>query len=190
MGAAPHIFSLSPEERRKVYDEAEERVWAEVRRLGEEHRTAKAATPDPHSNHYLTWKGQRKFCVLVVRHRPGPKSFAVTRDGSGYPNIFLPFSRTDELPESDGDFLLAVFALPFVEWMETKDGGKDYTAAQRYRELFGVTLPLSADRAWTDEQIATWKRLDKLRDSINWRIRTARTSPRKTYSKLPFGYTA
>lgn len=153
-------------------------------------REAKAEPRDPRADNYLTWKSERKFCVLVVRHRPRPKSFAVTRDGSGHPNIFLPFSRTDELTESDADFLLAVFALPFVEWMETKDGGKDYVAAQRYRELFGVTLPLSAARPWTAEQIATWERLDKLRSSINWRIQAARTTPRKVYSRMPFGYTA
>jgi hypothetical protein len=181
---APHIFSLPPEERRAAYAEAMERVDEARREATAEYKARKTAAPDPRRDHYLTWKMQGMVCVLVVKHRDAPASFAVTRDGSSYANVFLPFKRTQVLPESGGEFLLALFPRSFVTWMETKDAGKDYAAAQRYRELFGVTLPLSAARPWTDAQIATWKRLDKLRDSINWRIQTARTAPRRRTSNF------
>jgi hypothetical protein len=171
---ATHIFSLLPDQRRAAYAEALERADEARCAATAEYKARKAAAPDPHRDHYLTWKMQGMVCVLVVKHRDAPNSFAVTRDGSSYPNVFLPFKRTQLLPESGGEFLLALFPRSFVTWMETKDAGKDYAAAQRYRELFGVTFPLSAARPWTDAQIATWKRLDKLRDSINYRIQAAR----------------
>lgn len=172
-GTAPSIHSLSPEQRREAYDAASDRAMDAVRDMAAER---KARKPDPRAEHYLTWKDQGRVCVLVVKHRKCMNSYEVSRDGVILrdQHIFLPDSKTIVLEESTGDFLLALFPRSFVRWLETKDGGKDWTAAQRFKETFGVTLPLNRARPWTPQQIATWKRLESLRSSINYRIQTAR----------------
>lgn len=164
---------------------AKEHALLSVRREAK----AKAEPHDPHGGCYWPWHESRLACVLVVKHwkpRDGAKSFAVSRDGGAPRPLYLPFSVVDQgLPESTDDFLLALVSHTWVDRIEKKD----FVGAQPLRELFGITLPLTASQDWTDEQIETWKRLGKLRGSINFRIENA-TRPRKTYSKLPFGYTA
>lgn len=156
--AAPSIFSLPPEEKRKAYDEALERCDAEQRRASAEYKARKAAPPDPRADNYLTWKDQRKVCVLVVKHQPKPASIECSRDGSYYPPIYLANSESEPQPESTSDFVLTIVP----KWLAKKT------------DLAGIVLPLSRARPWTDEQAATWARLDRIRDSINRRIQTAR----------------
>ncbi len=62
--------------------------------------------------------------------------------------------------------MLALIPRSFVRWI----GTKDEAAGQRIRDLLGVTMPLSESRAWTEQDCATWQRLDSRRMSIIARI--------------------
>jgi hypothetical protein len=164
----PSVFSLPPAERRQAYDAAHERAMEAA------HEAAVASKarnkPDPHAGDYLAWRTMGMVCVLVVKHRDKPASFECSRDGGPYRHLYLPFSQLVPLPESDGEFLLALLPRPWVNRIEKKD----FAGAQPLRELFGVTLPLSAAQPWTDEQCATWERLGNRRLSINSRIQSAK----------------
>lgn len=161
-------------------DAAHERVREESARIVAEH---KARKPDPHANDYPAWRTMGLACILVVKHRDTAGAYEISRDGGTLPHIYLPKSKTIALPESDGEFLLAVFPRSFVKWLMTKDA----EAGRRFRELLGVTFPLSPTRPWTTEQCETWTHLDNRRMSINTRIQNG---GRKAYVKLPFGWTA
>lgn len=164
--ASPHIFSLSPEERCAEYDAASERAMAAALEIAAEHNARK---PDPHAGEYLSWRVMGMVCILVVKHRDLSASFEISRDGAGA-RIYMPKSKVMPLVESDGDFMLALLPRSFVKWI----GIKDPSAGARFRELFGVTMPLAADRVWTDAECETWTRLDRRRSTINVKIQTAK----------------
>lgn len=167
--------SLSLDEKRAWNDAAEDRVRALSREMV---ATANARKPDPHAGEYLAWRTMELVCILVVKHRDAPASIEVSRDGGAASHIYLPKSKTLALPDSEGDFLLALLSRSFVKWIAAKEPA----AGQRFRELFGVTLPLAADRDWTESQCASWQRLDSRRMSINARIQAAKS--RTKYSTL------
>ncbi len=172
--ARPSIFSLKPDERRAEYAAAGERAMAAARTMAAEHNARK---PDAYEGEYLAWRALGLVCILVVKHRDASASFEISRDGAGA-RIYLPKSKTITLAESDGDFLLALIPRSFVKWICIKDPA----AGGRFRELFGVTLPLAADRAWTSAECETWTRLDRRRTTINVKIQTAKN--RRKYSAI------
>lgn len=151
-----HIFALSPDHRRAVYDEAAERVADEARDIVAE---TKARKSDPRSIHdYRAYNTMGLVCVLVVKHRKKPSSLECSRDGSAYPHIYLPTSKSIVEPETTDDF--ALISVP--KWLAQK------------AELIGVTLSLSSARPWTDSQRETWKSLSNLRMGINSKIHFAK----------------
>lgn len=171
------LHDLSKAERDKVFADAMARVEAASREMAAEFKAHEAAArdapPDPHAGCYWAYREDRLACVLVVKHwkpRAGAKSFAVSRDGGKARPLYLPFSIVNQgLAESTDDFLLALVSQVWVDRIEKKN----FYAAQPLRELFGITLPLTASREWTDEQIATWENLGKVRDRMNRRIDSA-----------------
>jgi hypothetical protein len=161
----PHIFSLSPEERRKVYDEAAERAMEAVREMAAEHKARKI---DPRSIHdYRAWHTMRMVCILVVKHRDKAASVEVLRDGGAFPHIYLPTSKMIRQPECTEDFVLAVIP----KWLAQK------------AELQGVAPELCAERPWTDEQRAAWKSLSVARLNINTKIYFAKKRPHSLISR-------
>lgn len=180
--ALPSIFALSDSNRRAAYNAATERAMAAAHDAAENYKAQHR--PDPRANDWLIYRSKGLVCVLVVKHwkpRDGAKSFAVSRDGGSLRPIHLPFSIVDQgLAESSDDFLLALVPRAWVDRIEKKD----FVGAQPLRELFGITLPLSATREWTDAQAETWARLDRLRSDINWRIERARVPQMKRRREL------
>lgn len=165
--ALRRIYELPPAERQAAFDAAAQRAMDAAHEASVAH---KARKPDPYANEYLYWKKERLACVLVVRHCDKPASYEISRDGGGYHHLYLPFSRTRKLSESNDDFLMALIPRRWVEMIEKRE----FESGQRLRELFGITLPLSAARPWTEAQCETWKQLSNRRMSINSRIASAR----------------
>ena len=152
----PSILSLPTAERRAEYDDAMARVKVAASEVARQH---KARKPDPRSLHdYRGFHAMGMVCVLVVKHRDKPASAECSRDGSYYPHLYLPTSKSIVQPESTEDFLLV--CVP--KWLAQK------------AEIVGVTLPLSHARPWTDEQRETWRRLTRLRSTINTNIHFAK----------------
>jgi hypothetical protein len=173
----PRIQDLPDDERRAAYEDAAERVAEAGRQESAAHKSRKI---DPRgAQDYRTYHTMDLVCVQVVQHRRGPASIGVSRDGSSYPYVYLPDSRTIILPESTGEFILALIPRPLVEWLERKE----WIAGQRMRELFGITLPLSPARPWTKEQCATWEELTRIRMQINTKIQTANKRPTMNLSR-------
>jgi hypothetical protein len=159
------IFALSPEDRRAEYAAAGERAMEAARDAAAEH---KARKPDPRSIHdYRGYHTIGLVCVLVVKHRDKPASIECSRDGSAYPHIYLPTSKSIMQPETTDDF--ALICVP--KWLAQK------------AELVGVTLPLSAARPWTDEQRKTWERLKQIHSTINTNIYFAKKRPASVLSR-------
>jgi hypothetical protein len=148
----PRIHELPPAERQAAYDMAAARVMECQRELSAAH---KARKPDPRSIHdYRGYRTMGLVCVLVVKHQPKPASIECSRDGSAYPRIYLPTSKSILQPETTDDF--ALICLP--KWLARK------------AELTGVTPELCEARPWTDAQRETWDALRKLHLSINGKI--------------------
>jgi hypothetical protein len=163
--ALPHVFSLPPEERRKVYADAADRAMEAAHEAAAEHKARKI---DPRSIHdYRAWHTMRMVCVLVVKHRDRAASIEVSRDGGAFPHIYLPTSKMIRQPESTEDFVLAVIP----KWLAQK------------AELQGVAPELCAGRPWTDEQRAAWKSLSNTRLSINTKIYFAKKRPSSSISR-------
>src|SRR4051794_7819105 len=108
---ATRFFDLPEAERRALCDRADAAALEVGMQAAAEY---KARKPDPHTQQYPIWQTMKMGCVLVVKHRDAAASFEVSRDGGAGPHIYMPKSQTITLPESDGDFMLALLSRQFV----------------------------------------------------------------------------
>jgi len=156
------IFSLPPDERRAVYEQAQANAMEAAHQAAIAHKERNK--PDPREQDYLAYRSMGYVCALVVRTmRPCPASIECTRDGAGA-RFWLSNSKARIQPESDGEFLLV--AIP--KWLAQRVG------------LTGTTPELSSEREWTPEQRETWEALKHARNRINTKIYFAnRRAPRR-----------
>lgn len=138
---------------------------------------------DPRSaQDYNIAKTMRMFCALVVKlAEPAPDARGLKCSMNGDPAKFfyLPIKQMMQQPESRDSFVLTLVP----KWLTQPDK----TGRPRHPQLANSNSDLADGVEWTDEQRASWKFLQRKRDSINVRIRTG---GRVTPAKRQYGDTA
>lgn len=156
----PRIQDLPPEERREALEDAADRAMDAAIESAAAHNARK---PDPRSIlDYRAYHTMRLVCVLVVKHRDKAASIECSRDGA-WPHIYLPTKKLMVQPESEGDFILALMPKSFLVWLAKQDDAPSVA-----RTLLGVTPELAGEQ--TAARRETWKRLERVRSSINSKI--------------------
>lgn len=154
------------------------RRLAEARALAESHKETaeEAAARERRIKDFNRWDRLRMQAILVVRHpHPSTAAIMVSRCGDVGAVSFLPIKKIEIRPVSTDQFLMVMVP----DWLRKKLPSA----------FSGMTPELFGDN-WTDRERDEWRDLRLGCSNLNRRIATRWQKPRKSYSPMPYGYTA